>query len=75
MKPIIDVACGSRMFWFDRQNPAAVFMDNRETEQTLCDGRILTVKPDVKAEGARAPPVGAVAFLVASNPLLFPPPY
>lgn len=26
MKPIIDVCCGSRMFWFDRKNPKVVFM-------------------------------------------------
>lgn len=50
MKPIIDVCCGSRMFWFDRQNSAVVFMDNREMEQTLCDGRKLEIKPDVVAD-------------------------
>ena len=47
MKPIIDVCCGSRMFWFDRKNPKVVFMDNRTVEQTLCDGRKLEIKPDV----------------------------
>ena len=29
-KKIIDVCCGSRMFWFDRENENTVFMDNRE---------------------------------------------
>lgn len=47
MKPIIDVCCGSRMFWFDRNNKNTVFMDIRELEDTLCDGRKLIVKPDV----------------------------
>ena len=40
MKPIIDVCCGSRMFWFDKNNSNTVFMDNRELSETLCDGRI-----------------------------------
>ena len=55
MKPVIDVCCGSRMFWFDKQNPAAVFMDNRDFSKPLCDGRTLTVKPDVKADFRHIP--------------------
>lgn len=35
------------MFWFDQNNPMALFMDNRELDDTLCDGRSLQVKPDV----------------------------
>jgi len=46
-KPIIDVCCGSKMFWFDRNNSDTVFMDIRELEDTLCDGRKLVIKPDV----------------------------
>lgn len=46
-KPIIDVCCGSKMFWFDRHNPQTVFMDIRELEDTLCDGRKLVIKPDI----------------------------
>lgn len=26
-KPILDACCGSRMFWYDKDNPAVVFMD------------------------------------------------
>ncbi|HGZ2460521.1 TPA: SAM-dependent methyltransferase, partial [Enterococcus faecalis] len=29
MKKILDVCCGSRMFWFDKQNDQVLFMDNR----------------------------------------------
>jgi 23S rRNA G2069 N7-methylase RlmK/C1962 C5-methylase RlmI len=47
MKPIIDVCCGSKMFWFNRNHPDAVFMDIRELEDILCDGRKLVIKPDV----------------------------
>lgn len=37
-KQILDACCGSRMFWFDKEHPAAVFMDNRSFAKTLCDG-------------------------------------
>ena len=50
MKPILDACCGSRMFWFDKQNPDVVFMDNRELDDVLCDGRKLIIKPDVLAD-------------------------
>ncbi|HHW80406.1 MAG TPA: SAM-dependent methyltransferase, partial [Bacteroidales bacterium] len=38
------------MFWFDKENENVVFMDNRELEDTLCDGRKLSIKPDVIAD-------------------------
>lgn len=50
MQRILDACCGSRMFWFDKQNPDVVFADNRELETTLCDGRKLVIKPDVKMD-------------------------
>ena len=46
-KKILDPCCGSRMFWFDKENPNVIFADNRELEETLCDGRRLIIKPDV----------------------------
>lgn len=46
-KYILDACCGSRMFWFDKSNKHTVFMDNRTLEDTLCDGRKLSVNPDV----------------------------
>lgn len=49
-KYILDACCGSRMFWFDKENQHTVYMDNRELETTLCDGRSLEVKPDVIAD-------------------------
>lgn len=47
MKPILDACCGSRMFWFDHDDPRAVFCDNRRIEETLCDGRVLRIEPDI----------------------------
>ncbi|MBP1926868.1 23S rRNA G2069 N7-methylase RlmK/C1962 C5-methylase RlmI [Sedimentibacter acidaminivorans] len=46
-KLILDACCGSKMFWFDKNNKNVVFMDNRQLEETLCDGRKLIIKPDV----------------------------
>ena len=31
-KRIIDVACGSKMFWFDKHNPDVEFCDKRTVE-------------------------------------------
>ena len=45
-KRILDPCCGSRMFWFDKNNPDVVFCDIRELDTTLCDGRKLQIKPD-----------------------------
>lgn len=49
-KRILDACCGSRMFWFDKQNDDVVFMDIRQINETLCDNRKLEVKPDVVAD-------------------------
>lgn len=38
------------MCWFDKNNPMATFMDIRELDTELCDGRPLVVKPDVQAD-------------------------
>ena len=47
MTRILDACCGSRMCWFDKHNPEAVYMDIRQETDTLCDGRTLEVKPDI----------------------------
>lgn len=47
MKKILDVCCGSRMFWFDKENPLVIFQDIRQEEHILCDGRLLKVNPDI----------------------------
>lgn len=45
--PVLDACCGSRMFWFNRNSPNAVYMDVRTLDTTLCDGRHLKVSPDI----------------------------
>lgn len=45
---VLDVCCGSRMFWFDKDDERAVFNDIRREEHTLCDGRELIIDPDTR---------------------------
>ncbi|UII80035.1 methyltransferase domain-containing protein [Flagellimonas sp. CMM7] len=54
-KKILDPCCGSRMFWFEKDNPDVLFSDIRELEDTLCDGRKLKVSPDVVADFRNLP--------------------
>jgi len=49
-KPILDACCGSRMFWFDKDNQNVIFGDKRNESHILCDGRVLNVKPDIKMD-------------------------
>ena len=44
---ILDACCGSRMIWFDKYNPSTIYMDSRELDCTLQDGRPLHIHPDV----------------------------
>jgi hypothetical protein len=48
--PILDACCGGRMFWFDRKNPNALFIDQRVMEPTEVgngkDMRIRSCLPD-----------------------------
>lgn len=47
---VLDPCCGSRMFWFDKNNPDAVFGDIRRQSGVIYDGkdgrRVLSVAPD-----------------------------
>ena len=37
MKRVLDVCCGSRMFWFDKQNKDVLFVDKRKEVLTAKD--------------------------------------
>ena len=70
-KTILDVCCGSRMFWFDRQEKHTVFMDNRVLHETLCDGRKLDIEPDVVGDFRDIPfPDGSFHLVVFDPPHL-----
>src|SRR5690606_23166781 len=46
---------GSRMFWFDKENPNVLFVDHRFEEFTACDGRSVKVHPDLVADFTNLP--------------------
>ncbi len=54
-KLILDACCGSRMFWFDRNNPNVLFADIRNEQHTLCDGRDLQIRPDIEMDFTNMP--------------------
>lgn len=49
---VLDACCGSRMFWFNRQDDRCVFLDNRNERHELVDSssrggkRTLVIEPD-----------------------------
>jgi len=73
-KPILDACCGSRMFWFDRKNPNAVFVDNRKESYTLTDSsskggsRELVIDPDIQADFTDLPFAAGTFSLVVFDP-------
>lgn len=61
-KKVLDPCCGSKMFWFDKDNPIVLYCDIREIENEVIwrskDGdnvRTVTVKPDVVANFTNLP--------------------
>lgn len=48
--PILDACCGSKMFWYDKENPNVVFMDKRSFKEKMSDGRELVIDPDIVAD-------------------------
>lgn len=68
MKKILDACCGSRMFWFDKENENTVFMDNRQIDTKLCDGRRLVIKPDLIADFKDIPFEDNTFYIVVFDP-------
>ena len=52
MKKILDACCGSRVFWFDRENQDAVFADNRELETCKIDVVLVCIEVVSRRERA-----------------------
>jgi hypothetical protein len=65
---VLDPCCGSRMFWFDKSNPEAVFGDIREASHILCDGRQLVIAPDVVMDFTALPFAAEHFHLVVFDP-------
>jgi len=59
------------MFYFDKQNKNTVYMDIRELDDTLCDGRRLEVKPDIIGDFRDIPfPDGSFKLVIFDPPHL-----
>lgn len=71
---VLDACCGSRMFWFDRQNADAVFVDIRSESHELTDrssrggSRSLVICPDIQADFTALPFPDAHFPLVVFDP-------
>lgn len=81
---VLDAACGSRMFWFDRNDPRAIFADNRIESHILKDRtvpsglRSLEIKPAVMADFTAMPYPNNTFSLVVFDPphlVVFDPPH
>lgn len=54
--PVLDACCGSRMFWFNKHDDRALFVDKRAESHVLADSsskkghRMLHISPDMVAD-------------------------
>lgn len=67
-KPILDVACGSKMFYWDKNDPRVHFNDLRSEEKELCDGRKLIVSPDTNWDFTDLPVPSRSYYMVIFDP-------
>lgn len=71
---VLDACCGSRMFWFDKSDERAVFVDKRRESHELKDSsskgglRQLIVDPDIKADFRNLPFESESFSLVVFDP-------
>lgn len=74
VKKVLDACCGSRMFWFDRKDSRAVFIDKRRERHTLPDAssfggsRELVIEPDLIADFTELPFKAETFSLVVFDP-------
>jgi SAM-dependent methyltransferase len=72
--PVLDACCGSRMFWFNRNDPRVTFMDKRSEQHTLKDSsskggsRTLIIDPDIQADFTALPFADGSFSLVVFDP-------
>ena len=70
-QPVLDPACGGRMFWFDKSDSRVLFGDVRDESWELCDGRRFEVKPDILMDYRDLPfPDGTFRMVVLDPPHL-----
>lgn len=68
-KPIIDVCCGSKMFWFDKENPNVEFCDIREVPyHEFYKNRYIEISPDTVCDFTELPFADKSYKLVVFDP-------
>lgn len=67
-KRVLDACCGSRMFWFDKNNSDVDFCDIRKETDVLCDGRTLEINPDIISDFTDMPFEDNSYYLVVFDP-------
>lgn len=73
-KKILDACCGSRMFWFDKNNSDVLFVDKRSEVVQAKDGscksgeRTIEVLPDVIADFTALPFANESFYMVVFDP-------
>lgn len=66
---ILDVCCGGRMFYFDKEDPRVIFCDIRNSEMTIGDnGRKHVVKPDIQCDFTQLPFISNSFDMVVFDP-------
>lgn len=56
MRKVLDACCGGRMFWFDKSDRRALFVDRRTVPpKKLSNGQTFRVNPDVVADFRHLP--------------------
>lgn len=56
------------MFWFEKDSANVVFGDIRHESHTLCDGRSLVIRPDVRMDFAMLPFASGIFDMVVFDP-------
>lgn len=67
-KPILDVCCGGKMFYFDKTNENVLFCDKRQIKTNLCDGRKFQVSPDLICDFTNLPFKNETFYHVVFDP-------
>jgi len=73
-KTILDVCCGSRMFWFDKLDYRVVFCDKRNEDIVMKDSssktgiRNVIIRPDIKSDFTALPFKKNVFEMVVFDP-------
>lgn len=67
-KQVLDPCCGSRMFWFQKNNPNVIYADCRAEKTILCDGRVLEINPDQIIDFRNIPHPDCTFNLVVFDP-------